>query len=312
MCGHATIALGRFLIDTNDKKVFPRRRLLEYNESDDSIKLILHAPCGPVKVSVPVTPTTNSLGQEKSDPSRPVSFLSVPSFATAIGLKLAIPEKYRWDEINVSGPGEVIIDIAYGGAFYAIVKLEALGFPGDNILIGQGNDHSLDALKEATRLLKTFLTETEDFRKYFRHPTSPDLEYLYGVIVVNSLMPPTAEGKEAAQEEMGICFFADQQIDRSPCGSGVSARVALSATKGELGLGKGRVYHSLITKSKGVDAFAGSAAEKVSLDHDGRHLGEKEVWEAWVVKVEGKGYYTDATTFVWEQTDSISKEGFIL
>jgi trans-L-3-hydroxyproline dehydratase len=79
MCGHATIALGRFLLDTHDKTVFPNRDNVKYDPATKSATLKLHAPCGLLDVTVPVT-----IDGQKSDPSRPVTFVSVPSFATGI------------------------------------------------------------------------------------------------------------------------------------------------------------------------------------------------------------------------------------
>ncbi|KIJ39431.1 hypothetical protein M422DRAFT_230633 [Sphaerobolus stellatus SS14] len=317
MCGHATLALGRFLVDTKDTVVFPKRQLLQRDGSGTRVDLTIHAPCGPVQVSVPVLPGNDS--QVKSDASKPVHFLSVPSYTTAVNLTITIPDKYLWPEIQHATSRQVTIDIAYGGAFYAIVSPIALGFSKDKSL-ATGDTHSLPALKEATRLLKAYLTETPEFRQYYRHPTEPDLEYLYGIIVVEISNAAKTDAKTngastGMQEEVGICFFADQQIDRSPCGSGVSARVALwmakaSNTSGLLGVP--RTYHSLVTKGKGTDAFVGSAYEKVIVVHDERHLERGKEWEAWVIKVEGKGYYTDTATFVLEEDDNISKEGFVL
>lgn len=74
----------------------------------------LHCPCGLVKVSVP----TRLKGKQiKYDPSRLVSFLSVPSFVTAADLLVQVPEEYRWPEL--CDRTSVVLNLAYGGAFCA-------------------------------------------------------------------------------------------------------------------------------------------------------------------------------------------------
>ena len=70
MCGHATIALGRFLIDTWDTSIFPKREEIDVDAGTLTAKINLHAPCGLVEITVPVTPDG-----KRSDPSRKVSFL---------------------------------------------------------------------------------------------------------------------------------------------------------------------------------------------------------------------------------------------
>lgn len=327
MCGHATLALGRFLVDTYDAMVFPRRSLLSVNTSHQRVALTLHTPCGLVDVSVPIlsTATTEQSSVIKSDPSRAVWFLSVPSFAAAIDLLLDIPDAYCWPELLASRSHVVKLDIAFGGAFYAIVTVDALGFPGRQSLYAglDGDIYSIAALDRATSLLKAYLTSTKEIRKFLHHPSSPDLEYLYGVIVVDPNQPETAGnvnpqnnpcslGSSDDISEVGICFFADQQIDRSPCGSGVCARVALAMAKGTRQLEVSGMYHSLVTRRKGEGAFVASAVERVLLDHEDESFGMTRGLEAWVIKVEGYAYYTDTATFVVEKGDNIGREGFTL
>ncbi|KAF8513014.1 proline racemase [Hysterangium stoloniferum] len=312
MCGHATIALGRFLVDTQSIAIFPRRTHLLMNNANNRTTLILHAPCGPVHVSVPFIPVTPDHPTIKSDPSRPVSFLSVPSFATATNFLLHIPTAYRWPELSSRHTNGIRLDIGFGGAFYAVVSTQELGFAGDysiDVALDRGL-YTLTSLKEASYLLKTYLTETPKCKSFLRHPTSPELEYLYGIIVVDP--PHIVKASNTPTSEVGICFFADQQIDRSPCGSGVCARVAIAIAKGERELEVPWTYHSLVTKPKDEGAFTGSVVQKVVVEHDGRHTNTTNEWDACIVKVEGYAYYTDVTTFVLEEGDNISREGFML
>lgn len=309
MCGHATIALGRFLVDTRDTLVFPRRDDIVNNHDNHTVTLTLHAPCGPVLISVPVVSTGSS--SVKSDPSRPVSFLSVPSFMTGADIVAQIPNQYLWKKLaSASTTTEARFDIAFGGAYYAIITVDQLGFtPAIPIVDALRNGtYTLPELKEATRLLKAFLVETPEFQKYLRHPTSPELEYLYGVIVVD----PIACNSSQDRSNTGVCFFADQQVDRSPCGSGVCARTALANLKRDLSLYDSWTYHSLVTKAKGEGPFIGRAIEEVTIEHDGRYIDKDTPWRAYIVEVSGYAYYTDAATFILEEGDNIGAEGFVL
>lgn len=288
MCGHATIALGRFLVDTHDTEVFPRRLALTHDADTREVVLRLHAPCGIVNVRVPVTST--GTGGLRSDSSRRVSFLSVPSFAAALDVEVAIPASQRWRALAEAGRDSVRVDIAYGGAYYAIARAAELGFA-DGI-----GGTALGELDEATRTVKGLLAGRGAL---FEHPAEAALEYLYGVIVTEAM---------AERTERGVCFFADQQVDRSPTGSGVSARVALSIARAELGLGEGVEYHSPVSAQTGpaaaVDGFHGTGVEAVRVvGRSGRE------WAAVRVRVEGRAFYTGAHAFVVEDADEFP-DGF--
>ncbi|KAI0633599.1 Diaminopimelate epimerase-like protein [Trametes polyzona] len=282
MCGHATIALGRFLVDTEDESVFPRRRQVRFDEETGECKLRLHAPCGIVDVTVPSVREGDEI---RSDPERAVRFVSVKSFAAAIDLVVDVPDELRWQELRAAGKSTVKVDVAYGGAFYVIVQEKELGFE----RIREGVD--LKRLDAATATLKELVGARKGV---FRgHGLASDLEYLYGVIVVDE-----GEGWDGlggmGGGRVGACFFADQQLDRSPTGSGVSARVALARAKGVLGDGERVRFDSLLSARAGgaAGAFVGSALP------GGR------------VVVEGRAFYTGACAFVVE--DAFSRGGFLL
>ncbi|KAI0335049.1 Diaminopimelate epimerase-like protein [Cubamyces sp. BRFM 1775] len=275
MCGHATIALGRFLVDTEDEDIFPRRKQVQFDEVKGECCLRLHAPCGVVDVTVPsVRKGTGSL-----------RFISVRSFAAATNLRIAVPEGLRWPELRQAGKEHILVDVAYGGAFYVIVDEKELGFEH----IKEGVD--LRRLDTATAIIKELVgARKEVFRG---HGLDSDLEYLYGVIVVDE-----GEGWVGLggldDGRVGVCFFANQQIDRSPTGSGVSARVALARAKGLLGEGERVRFDSLLSAGAGGEAgaFVGSAA---GVDR---------------VVVEGRAFYTGACAFVVE--DAFSRGGLLV
>ncbi|CAG8908686.1 unnamed protein product [Penicillium egyptiacum] len=297
MCGHATLALGRFLVDV-DEEVFPRRKELRYDPLSRTTTLNLHVPCGVVEVTVP------TLGSGRSDASRPVSFVSVPSFATAISLQVPIPEKYRWAELH--GKTAVTADFAYGGAYYCMVSAEELGFAS-----GLG-EVKLQDMDHATKLLKDAVVTNPDLQYLTRDMRTAEEGFLYGIMITDTRLGhvSASEGTAAARaqvdassEETGLCFFANQQIDRSPTGSCVAARVALAHAKGTLPGGEKRIYNSLVTRAyRGLSGFVGSV-----FDDAGTSGGDKRSIR---VCVEGYGYYTGYHSFVVEKEDGLGVDGF--
>ena len=285
MCGHATIALGRFLVDTQDTTIFPRRGAVVFDTAARESRIRLHAPCGVVEVSVP---STLSRGRVRSDPSREVSFVSVKSFAAATDLVVEIPDGLLWDELRDGGRRSIKVDLAYGGAFYVIVQEKELGFQGT-----RNGDVDMKHLDQVTAVVKKLVGARREL--FQGHGLDTELEYLYGVIVVDG-----GEGQKGLggldEGRLGICFFADQQVDRSPTGSGVSARVALACAKELLEPGERVRFDSPLSARTGgeVGAFIGSATG------DGR------------ARVEGKAFYTGACAFVVEEGDGISRDGFVL
>jgi trans-L-3-hydroxyproline dehydratase len=293
MCGHATIALGRFLVDTHDLNVFPRRDSLIFDPESWTTKLLLHTPCGIVEVTVPV------LGPRgESDPSRPVSFLSVPSFATALDLPVSIPASHYWPELG--DRGTVTIDLSYGGAFYALISASELGFASG--LRPQTSAIDIDAMSRATALLKDVIMTTPELKGKVMHPAHEDLSYLYSVVIVDDGLGVQAQGTKGV--ETGLCFFADQQVDRSPTGSCVVARIAVAYARRRLGKGDAWTYHSVVSNAfEGEGGFVGRVEAVVPVT---------VVCEGVVVRTEGKAWYTGASTFTVEKGDKLGYLGFDL
>lgn len=179
MCGHATIALGRWLVDSGIVAI------------DSAAAFKIELPCGIVNVSCRV----------KDGRVQETSFDSVDCFV----MKQDVA-------VDVKEAGTVLVDIAYGGAFYAILPASRLG---------------LDLMKTPTnRLIECATSITDTLRKTaeIKHPDSEDLSFLYGTIITDEAGPndPT----------YNLCVFADGQVDRSPTGSGVSARLARDHARG--------------------------------------------------------------------------------
>ncbi|NXT99323.1 T3HPD dehydratase, partial [Buphagus erythrorhynchus] len=217
----------------------------------------LRCPCGPVTAFVP---------WDGHRSGNPVRFHSVPAFAAATDLAIDVP-----------GHGKVVVDISYGGTFYAFLSAEQLG---------------LDVCSSRTRdLVSAASAVTEAVKKQFKlhHPESEDLAFLYGTILT--------DGKDAFSEEptTNICVFADEQVDRSPTGSGVTARIALQYHKGLIQLDQTRTFRSSTTGS----LFTGKAVKATRFGN----------YNAVIVEVSGEAFYTGTATFTVEEEDPL-KHGF--
>ncbi|MFH1792986.1 MAG: 4-hydroxyproline epimerase [Pseudomonadota bacterium] len=145
-----------------------------------------------------------------------VRITNVPSFLYAEGLTADVP-----------GLGEIVVDVAYGGNFYAIVE------PQKNFR--DIADHTAGELIGWSPLLRKALNE-----KYtFEHPENPGINRLSHILWTGA---PTVAGADARN----AVFYGDKAIDRSPCGTGTSARMAQRHAKGLLKEGDGFVHESII------------------------------------------------------------------
>lgn len=246
MCGHAVIALGRFAVD---------RGLVAASEPETAVGI--QCPCGLVSTHVEV---------REGRPGR-VRFTSVPAFA------------YARDALVLTDAfGPVILDVAYGGAFYGILPAAQLGLDLQHSPLGQIVDAALQIKAAAAAQLA------------LTHPTEPDLAYLYGIILTDEL---AHDGRQASAN---ICVFADGQVDRSPTGSGVTARLALMHRRGQVAVGDSRAFRSIT----GAE-FTGRV---VATTTAGPH-------PAVLVEVAGEAFYTGEATFTCEPEDPLGG-GFLL
>jgi len=150
------------------------------------------------------------------------SFRNVPSFVYL-----------RDQRVDVQGIGRVRFDIAYGGAFYAFVSAEDVG---STLVPAQAN-----RLIEYGRMIKHAVMS----QVTIKHPFEEDLSLLYGTIFTG----PTLE---TTHHSRNVCIFADGELDRSPTGSGVSARAALHFAKGDLQLNERITIESIAGSTMSV------------------------------------------------------------
>jgi 4-hydroxyproline epimerase len=138
--------------------------------------------------------------------------------------------------INSSYLGPLKIDVAYGGNFYAIVEVQ------ENF---KGLEHyTADALIAMARNLREEIN-----KKYeFVHPDNPTIRGLSHILWTGAVIDSASTARNAV-------FYGDKAIDRSPCGTGTSARMAQWAAKGLLKEGQSFIHESIIG-SKFVGSFS--------------------------------------------------------
>ncbi len=145
-----------------------------------------------------------------------VSFLNVPSFVYALG-----------QTVDVAGLGRVNVDVAFGGAFYAFCRAE-------DLCVSLNPEDFRHLINVGMRVKQAVMESLP-----IRHPFEEDLGFLYGTIIVGAAENP-------ARHSRNVCIFADGEVDRSPTGTGVSARAALHYTRGELKKGETFVVESIL------------------------------------------------------------------
>jgi proline racemase/trans-L-3-hydroxyproline dehydratase len=182
-----------------------------------------------------------------------VTFRNVPAYVIARG-------------VDAAGTS---VDVAYGGAIYASVPAVALG-------LTVAPEH-LPALIAAGRAVKQALKGTD----VARHPGDDRLSGIYGTIVYDELAPG---------HQRNVTVFADGEVDRSPCGSGTSARLALLHADGFTG----ELLHESIVGT----TFLGRVAEVAP---------EQGV----ITEVEGTAFRTGEHRFLLDPRDPLGT-GFVL
>ncbi len=216
----------------------------------------IEAPCGLVVASVEV----------KDGKAGAVSFESVPAFLFA-----------RDRTTDLPAYGAVGFDIAYGGAFYALADCRRFG-------LEFGRSRVRDFVDAATAL-------TEKLKAEFplSHPDHADLAFLYGTILTDG-------GDGGERPTKNVCVFAEAEVDRSPTGSGVTARLAAMHGKGEIGIGETRTFESIVGSR-----FTGAVARTTVAGPHG----------AIVARVGGRAFYSGTAEFTLEEDDDLGR-GFLL
>lgn len=204
-CGHAVIAIAKVLFKSKD--------FLKNNSKRTSI--IMDVPSGKIKAS-PVIVNNKLVG---------ISFVNVASFVYKLNYK-----------IEIDGIGKINCDIAYGGAFYVVVRSSDFGLGCNPIY--------RDRLIDIGMKLKLAVNDSLELI----HPLTNKKHSLYGTIFIDS-----AEFQD--NHSRNVCVFANGQIDRSPTGTGVSARAAIEYSKRKIIKGEDLIIESIIGSTFKVSIF---------------------------------------------------------
>jgi proline racemase len=197
-----------------------------------------------------------------------IDFVNVPSYVVAT------------DVLVQTSRGSLSVDVAFGGAIYAFLNAAAVG-------LAVTPEHLAD-LVAVGREIKWALNDAD----VARHPADDRLSGIYGTIIVESL------GTDGAgnPHERNVAIFADGEVDRSPCGSGTAARMALLAARGDLRPGQELVNDSIVGSR-----FHARIVDET--EADGR--------AAVVPEVTGMAYRTGEHTFELDPDDPLGI-GFVL
>jgi trans-L-3-hydroxyproline dehydratase len=171
----------------------------------------------------------------------------------------------------------VDFDVAYGGAFYAFCDAAKLGLNLDS------SDYN--KLIDYGRRIKNAVNE--NFR--IDHPYEADLGFLYGTIFIGAPY-------ELNNWSRNVCVFADGEVDRSPTGSGLSARAGLHYSKRELEPGK----------KVSVESILGTI-----MDLEIKETVEYGGYKAVIPEVSGTAHFTGRNEFWIDASDPL-KNGFII
>jgi proline racemase len=194
-----------------------------------------------------------------------VAFRNVPAFRYAQGLDLA------------TSVGPVRVDVSYGGAFYALVDAAGLG-----VEIQPENATTLTQLgMEIKRAVDRDIEVV--------HPDEPELRGIYGTMISEPPRTTDADGRN-------ITIYAEGAVDRSPCGTGTSAKLACLFADGRVSCGQPYIHESVIGTM-----------------FTGRFLSETSVgpYPAVETEIAGRGFLTGFQQFVVDPEDATAG-GFLV
>jgi proline racemase len=251
MCGHGVVAVTTMALE---------RGLLM--PGGDGTTIVYDSPAGTIRARARMA-SGGAGGSGGAGRVESVAFVNVPSFVLHGGLSVKLASR------------QIRADVAFGGAFYAIVDSEAVGLPIDVAHLPELRRVGME-IKHAIEAAQTIV-----------HPLDPGLTGIYGTIFTG---PPSDESADLRN----VTVFADAEVDRSPCGTGTAAVMAVIDAMGLLGSDKPFVHESLIGTR-----FSGRLASRT----------EVGTYQAIVPEIEGSAWITGEHTFLVDDTDPL-KDGF--
>lgn len=267
MCGHGiiavtTMALERHLIwsrNPDPSTGSGSAGAPAWAERPPTVDVRYDTPAGPVEARARLTHHGDTVRVES------VAFRNVPSFVFEPSVLITVAGR------------KIPVDIAFGGAFYAIVDAEAAGVPIDP-----------SRLPELRALGMTIAREVERVRRVV-HPLDSGLEGIYGTIFTAPALLPDAHLRN-------VTIFADAEVDRSPCGTGTAAVMAVLNDMGLLLDDSPFVHESIVGTT-----FNGRVLDRL-------RVGD---FAAIVPEIEGSAWITGEHTFLIDGDDPL-KSGFRL
>ena len=243
MCGHGTI--GTVTIAIEEGLIIPKI----------PGQLILEVPAGIIHVTY----------KEENQKVKSVCLTNIPSYLAASNLSATCP-----------GLGELKVDVAYGGNFYAIVDV-------------QKNFHGLEHF-EADQLISWGRSLRDDINDHYEfiHPENEVIRGCSHILWAGSPIDQESTARAAV-------IYGDKAIDRSPCGTGTSARMAQWHAKGKLEIGVPFIHESIIGSK-----FNGTIIEETM-------VGD---FKAIIPAIEGWARITGHNTIIIDDEDDPYAHGF--
>jgi 4-hydroxyproline epimerase len=171
---------------------------------------------GRLRLEVPAGIVEAEYSRDNQGNVTEVRIRNIPSFRYATGLDIDLP-----------GMGRIVFDVAYGGNFYVIIE------PQENYR--DLADISAVEIQRLSPMVRNLVNEKYEFV----HPENPTITGIRHVLWAGAAKHPEAHARNAV-------FYGEKAIDRSPCGTGTSARMAQKAARGELQVGDDFVHESII------------------------------------------------------------------
>jgi proline racemase len=244
MCGHGIIAVTTILLETGMHPAHAGEAEIAYD-----------SPAGLIQARATLA------GGRVSG----VAFTNVPSFVFADAVEVA------------TSFGDLMVQVVYGGAFYALAAADAVGLAVESARIKDLIDFGMQVKRAVEEQLDV------------RHPLEPDLQGIYGTIITG---PPHDEGSDGRN----VTIFADGEVDRSPCGTGTAARLAWLYATGTVEVEQPWVHESITGT-----VFTGRVLATCS-------VGD---FDAIIPEVAGRAFITGMHSFIIEPDDPLG-DGFLV
>lgn len=245
MCGHGTIGVATAVLEQG-----------MFAKEEPHTHLSFDTPAGLIHVKIQI-----EMGQIRS-----VTLQNVASFLSSKDVVVELP-----------GIGEITVDIAFGGNFFAFVDATVL-----HLKVEKGNIDELIA----TGLM---IRDAVNAKIKVQHPVA---NHITGV----GLIGIYGKAKNPQAQARNVVIFGNGQVDRSPCGTGTSAKLAALYARGQIGLDEPFICESIIET-----VFEGKI---VSVTKVGQN-------EAIIPEIKGSAYVTGFNQFIVDSEDPL-KYGFQL